>query len=73
MDKTVPSKRVQILSRDYFYFFAFCLLPQVLGQRSLNCKLTVKDNPSFEEEVVLTTKEAEKRDPGNEVGGLTVI
>ena len=31
----------------------------------------MKDNPSFEEDIVLvfsTTMQAEKRDPGNEVG-----
>ena len=52
--------RVQILSRASFYFFSLYLLPQVLGQSNLNgglyfiwSKLTMKDNPSFEEEIVL--------------------
>ena len=43
------------------FFFSFYLLPQVLGQSNLNgglyfiwSKLTMKDNPSFEEEIVLS-------------------
>ena len=46
------------------YFFSFYLLPQVLRQSNLNgglyfiwSKLTIKDNPSFEEEIVLSWQE----------------
>ena len=45
--------------QELLLLFSFYLLPQVLGQSNLNgglyfiwSKLTMKDNPSFEEEMV---------------------
>ena len=55
--------------------FSFYLLAQVLGQSNLNgglyfiwSKLTMKDKPSFEEEIVLVERQEKSRSEPGRVG-----